>query len=97
MDHDFFKTFSTFFSPLLEKLFNSALNSDSYRTSWAQSIIVPISKKGDKSNPDNYRGKTLLSHLSKLLISILNIRLLKLYVPTENNCFSVLKKQTNQN
>jgi hypothetical protein len=58
--NEFFKHFSTFFLPFLEKLFNSILNSGSYPTSWAQGIIVPIYKKGDKSNPDNYRGITLL-------------------------------------
>jgi hypothetical protein len=47
--NEFFKNFSTLFSPFLEKLFNSILNSGSYPTSWAQGIIVPIYKKGVKS------------------------------------------------
>ena len=43
---------------------------------WSQGIIVPVYKKGDVNNPDNYRGITLLSHMSKLFTSILNKRLL---------------------
>lgn len=39
-------------------------------------IIVPIFKKGDNSDPNNYRGINLISNLSKLFTSILNSRLL---------------------
>jgi hypothetical protein len=42
---------------------------------WCQSIIVPIFKKGDDQNPDNYRGISLLSVVSKVFTSILNKRL----------------------
>ena len=70
--NEFFKNFSTFFSPLLQKLFNVILNSGCYPTIWSQGIIVPVYKKGDVNNPDNYRGITLLSHMSKLFTSILS-------------------------
>jgi len=44
---------------------------------WAKSIIVPLYKKGDADNPDNYRGISLLSTASKIFTSILNSRLTK--------------------
>ena len=59
-------------SPVLHKLFNVILNSGCYPTIWSQGIIVPVYRKGDVNNPDNYRGITLLSHMSKLFTSILN-------------------------
>ena len=37
--------------------------------------MVPIHKKHDRSNVQNYRGITLLSALGKLFTSILNNRL----------------------
>ena len=37
--------------------------------------IVPIHKKGSKSDPSNYRGITLISCLGKLFLTILNNRL----------------------
>ena len=49
---------------------------------WSKGIIVPIYKKGDKTNPDNYRGITLLSCLGKLFTSIINDRITKF---VENN------------
>ena len=40
---------------------------------WIAEIIKPIYKnKGDKNNPDNYRGITLLSCLGKLFTAVLN-------------------------
>ena len=43
--------------------------------SWATAIIVPIHKKGKKNVPDNFRGISLLSIISKLYTSILTSRL----------------------
>ena len=40
-------------------------------------MISPIHKKGSKTNPDNYRGISLISCFAKFFLVILNKRLLK--------------------
>ena len=45
--------------PLLCDLFNKVLKSGEYPDKWCEAIIVPIHKKGDVNNPNNYRGIAL--------------------------------------
>ena len=42
---------------------------------WTKTIIVPLHKKGDPNDMDNYRGISLLSVLGKVFTFILNKRL----------------------
>jgi hypothetical protein len=42
---------------------------------WKESIIVPIHKKGDKTDCNNYRGMSLISTAYKIVSSILLVRL----------------------
>ena len=44
---------------------------------WVIGLIVPIYKKGNKSEPENYRGVTLMSCLGKFFLSIINNRLMQ--------------------
>jgi hypothetical protein len=44
---------------------------------WSRGIVVPIFKKGDRRNPFNYRGISLLSVVGKMFTSILSDRLMK--------------------
>lgn len=62
--------------PLLYSLFHCILDTGFFPKSWSSSIIVPVYKKGDCTNPDNYRGISLVSNMAKLFTSILNNRLL---------------------
>ena len=57
-------------------LFNSILRNPAIIHRRNTSMISPIHKKGSKSNPDNYRGISLLSSFSKFFCAILNQRLL---------------------
>ena len=60
---------------LLQKLFNACLAQGIYP--WNGSITSLLHKKGDRSNPDNYRAITIGSCLGKLFSSLLLQRLLK--------------------
>ena len=44
--------------------------------SWSKAFIVPLLKKGDKNNPNNSRGISIVSCFGKLFTSILNNRIL---------------------
>ena len=71
---------------VIKKLFNAILLNPTVINKWQLSVISPIHKKGSKTNPDNYRGISLLSCLGKLFSAVLNQRLLS-YV-TENDILS---------
>ena len=60
---------------LLLYLFNSCFNNGVYP--WRESIITPLHKKGNKSDPDNYRAVAVSSVLGKLFSTILLERLIK--------------------
>ena len=62
---------------LIIKLFNRILQSNCIIPDWLISLIVPIHKKGSKTDPTNYRGISLLSCLEKLFLTILHNRLWK--------------------
>ena len=59
----------------LTNFFNEIFNKGYYPREWGKSIIVPIFKKGDITSPDNYRGISLSSIISKCYTSILNKRI----------------------
>ena len=61
--------------PFLTNYFNVIFSKGIFPDEWAKSIIFPLHKKGDLNNPDNYRGITLISCVSKLYTHILNKRL----------------------
>ena len=60
------------------KLFNIVFMTGIVPEEWSQGIISPIYKnKGDRTDPDNYRGITILSCFGKLFTAVLNARLNK--------------------
>jgi hypothetical protein len=50
----------------IHKPINSVWNKEELPDQWMESIIVPIHKKGDKTDCNNYRGISLLSTSYKL-------------------------------
>ena len=59
----------------LTSLINFIFNLGEFPREWAIDIIIPIFKKGDTGDLNNYRGITLLSIVGKIFNGILNSRL----------------------
>ena len=64
-------------------MFNSYFEHGYFPPEWLSSIISPIHKKGNKNDPNNYRGVSQLSEISKSFTSIINTRL-KIWCETNN-------------
>ena len=61
-----------FLMPSILKVFNHVLKTGDFPKQWITGVITPIyKKKGDQSQPTNYRGITLTSCLGKLFTAIL--------------------------
>ena len=80
--NEYITTTEDILMPVYIRVFNIIFMNGIFPDVWSKGIIVPIYKKGDKTNPDNYRGITLLSCLGKLFTSIINDRITKF---VENN------------
>jgi hypothetical protein len=59
-------------------LINSIWNKEELPDQWKESIIVPVHKKGDKTDCSNYREISLLSTSYKILSSTLPTALCRL-------------------
>ena len=70
-----FKLFNNSLVAHFTALFNSILSSESFPEAWSLGSIKPIYKKGDKSDPSNYRSITLLNVMGKIFSSILRHRI----------------------
>jgi hypothetical protein len=55
----------------IHKLIKSAWNKEELPDQWKESIVVPVHKKSDKTDCNNYRGISLLSTSYKLSSNIL--------------------------
>jgi hypothetical protein len=60
----------------IHKLIISVWNKEELPEDWKESIMVPIYKKGDKTDCNNYRKKSILPTTYKLLSNILLSRLI---------------------
>jgi hypothetical protein len=59
----------------ITKLFNLVLNARKFPSAWSKGLITSLHKSGDPTDPNNYRGLTLLSCLGKLFTNTMNKRL----------------------
>jgi hypothetical protein len=64
-------------------LFNLVLDSGHFPEILDKSYLIPLFKKGDSSDPNNYRGIAIGSCLAKVFISIVNNRITQ-YMETNN-------------
>ena len=71
---EFFKRSIHIILPVLNKLFNRPFLNGYFPPCWSKSILVPLHKKGDINNTENYRGICLLDVLGKIFTSIINRR-----------------------
>ena len=69
------KNSSSYLMTPLVKLFNLVLDSSEYPDLWNLSCITHIHKKGDKFEPQNYRGISVSSCIGKVLCYIINKRI----------------------
>ena len=51
------------------------LRNELFPTKWTESILVPLFKKGDVNNPNNYRGISLYDTSRKVYSTVINLRL----------------------
>ena len=63
--------------PYITIIVNYMFDNECYPDSWTKGVIVPIPKKGDLSDVNNYRGITLISSFSKIFSLIVKNRLEK--------------------
>ena len=73
--NEYFISASSILLEPLEVLFNKVFESGKFPSDWSTGVIIPIHKKGDANDPNNYRGITLVSCFAKLYTAILNNRL----------------------
>jgi len=70
--YEYFKAGKDVLDTPLEILFNDILEKGSFPKSWSKGVIIPIFKKGDSFDPNNYRGITLVSCFAKLFTVVIN-------------------------
>ncbi len=66
------KNCASVLTPCLVKLFRLCLSTSTFLSCWKYAHIQPVPKKGDRSNPSDYRPIALPSCLSQAFESILN-------------------------
>ena len=73
----FLKEFHEELAPVFHSLFRLIVSTHTYPSPWKHSLCQPASKKGDHSDPSNYRPIALTSIIAKVFESLLNAHLLK--------------------
>ncbi len=73
--NEMLKLSSPYIIQALANLFNLILSSGDFPETWAEGLLTPIYKKGDKFDPSNYRCICVGSNLAKLFCNIMNNRI----------------------
>ena len=69
-------------------LFNLVWDNEFTPAYWREGLIVSLFKKGDREDPGDYIGITLLNIIGKLYSRVIDNRLLK-YLESKINCVKV--------
>ena len=80
------KEVATSIAPALTKLYNNTLKSHEVPDDWGTALITAIFKKGDKSDPGNYRPVSLTCIICKVLESIIYDHIVQHFI--KNKFFS---------
>lgn len=75
--NELYKTLSSQHKELLCVLFNRVLDEEQVPKCWARIWMTMLHKKGDKSDPSNYRGIALVNIVTKIFTTILKNRLVQ--------------------
>lgn len=75
LTNEFYKNLTPAWQSYLLNLFNTVLNTEKIPDSWCNVYISLLHKKGDTSDPLNYRGIAVVLSICKLFTSILYTRL----------------------
>lgn len=77
INYDFYKNLPDNWILFLTHFFNAVLNLGEIPTEWSRIIIFTLYKKGDNSDPGNYRFISLINCVTKIFMQILLKRLQK--------------------
>ena len=88
-------------APYLAQVFSILLQNGEVPDSWKEAYVIPIYKKGDRTDPANYRPISLTSHLCKVLEKIItkeisNFLILHKIIPPDQHGF-LAKRSTTTN
>lgn len=72
---DFYKALSDFWIDRMVDLFNRILREERTPTEWSSARLCLIYKKGDRHDPSNYRGISLLNNIVKIFTGVLANRI----------------------
>jgi len=75
INSDLYKYAPEEFTLRLLQFLNNIYRENSIPNEWRHAVITPIFKKGDRREPKNYRGISILNTCYKLYSKILNMKL----------------------
>ena len=73
----FLREFAAEIAPVLCRLFRLILSTSTYPSVWKHALVQPVPKKGDRSNPSNYRPIALTSTIAKVFEALFNSHIIK--------------------
>jgi hypothetical protein len=77
---EFLKAGTPLFVGRLESFFKSVWEGEIVPKDWLSGVVIPLHKKGDKMNLDNYRGTTLIDVVGKVFSGIVRNRIKRVFM-----------------